>query len=375
MPEVVVRFDEATAEQLDVERELLGFDSRAEYLAWIVENRAAIDKGTERERLLSAYEDRIEALERRLDELETLGSDDTPSTADAPAATTVDSAPSSPTEEPTPAIADDTTPGATDTPPSATTDNTAPAAANETPAAPDANGDAVPAAATDSTETGSATTDSSADLAESETAGGADDTESDDYGLAGVDRIEGSTSVPGGGAASGSQSKSAQEAGVESMHLDPERVSRVSEDTVSEDADVLSGVETDRLDELSRRAVAKTRSQLDRDVETGLSYRSTTSLADSDVRPGDDIADLDSLDLPGRSEETLRKRQEAAGHALAYLRDQGKARRSEFVDALYEQCPAEYGTDDGWWGCIKEALKQVEAVDGGQGTRVWRFDG
>lgn len=373
MPEVVVRLDEATAEQLDVERELLGFDSRAEYLAWIVENRAAIDKGTERERLLSAYEDRIEALERRLDELEALDDDDTPSKPAASDSTSADDR-SNTTDSPR----------ATDQPESASNGRPlhteSEGEASEAPDQPavtanrggQSAGTSVPA---DPDDTDPASGDDSGEPANPETTATADDSQADDRGLAGVDRIEGSTSVPGNPGSSGQQSKSAQEAGVESMHLDPERVSRVSEDTVSEDADVLSGVETDRLDELSRRAVAKTRKQLDRDVETGLSYRSTTSLADSDVRPGDDIADLDSLELPGRSEDTLRKRQEAAGHALAFLRDQGRARRSEFVDALYETCPAEYGTEDGWWGCIKEALKQVDAVDGGQGTRVWRFDG
>jgi hypothetical protein len=173
----------------------------------------------------------------------------------------------------------------------------------------------------------------------------------------------------------GGTSESAEEAGVTSMNLAPERVSRISGDPIAENADVLSGVETDRLDELTRRAVAKTREQLDRTVETGLSYRSSTSLADEDVRAGDDIANLDELDLPGRSEETVAPRRVAAGHALAFLRDVGEARRSDFVDALYEEFPAGYDTESGWWNCIKEALKQVEAVDGGAGARVWRFRG
>ena len=91
------------------------------------------------------------------------------------------------------------------------------------------------------------------------------------------------------------------------------------------------------------------------------------------VRPGEDVTDLDALSIPGRSAETLEKRRHAVGRALAYLRDEGRARRSDFVDALYEECPAGYDTTDGWWRCVKEGLKQVDAVEGGEGTRVWRY--
>lgn len=161
---------------------------------------------------------------------------------------------------------------------------------------------------------------------------------------------------------------------VDAANLAPERVERISEDPVAEDAGVLGSVETERLDELTRRAVAKTRKRLNRDVQTGLEYASSTSLAGSDLRPGEDVVDLESLDVPGYGEDVERRR-EAAGRAIAYLRDEGRARKSDFVDALYEDCPAGYDTPDGWWRCVKRALKQVDAVDGGDGARVWRFDG
>ena len=355
MPEVVVSLDEETAEQLDVERELLGFDSRAEYLTWIVTNRAAIDKGTERERLLSAYKDRIAALERRLDEIEATKTG--PETAGEAVGPDVASAQAG-TDGSTTASA--LTPETTDPSPATDAENDSKESTAEEASGTDVSSDTDESGATEPAPTVDAATKPSADE------------QPDETGLAGVDRIEASTSIPG---PDGEPSDAAADAGVESMHLAPERVSRVSEDTVGEDADVLSGVETDRLDELTRRAVAKTRKELDRNVETGLTYRSSTSLADESVRPGDDIADLDTLDLPGRSEDTLNQRRAAAGHALAFLRDSGRARRAEFVDALYEEHPAGYGTEDGWWGCIKQALKQVDAVDGGPGTRVWTFDG
>ena len=158
-----------------------------------------------------------------------------------------------------------------------------------------------------------------------------------------------------------------------SASLTPERVARIPEDSVLEDAGMLGTVETERLDELTRRAVATTRKRLNRDVETGLEYRSSTRLADDSVRPGADIADLGSLSVPGRSDDTIERRRRAVGQALAYLRDERRARRSDFVEALYDEYPAGYGTADGWWRCIKSGLKQVDAVDGGEGARVWVF--
>lgn len=155
--------------------------------------------------------------------------------------------------------------------------------------------------------------------------------------------------------------------------LSPERVVRIPGDPISEDADVLETVEFDRLDELSRRAIATTRKRLNREVQTGLEYTSSTRLASDGIRPGEELADLEALSLPGRSSETLEQRRRAVGRALAYVRDEGRARRSDFIKALYTECPAEYETADGWWRCIKAGLKQVDCVDGGEGTRVWRY--
>jgi len=155
------------------------------------------------------------------------------------------------------------------------------------------------------------------------------------------------------------------------MHLRPERVQRVQEDPVTEDADSLKDVETNRLDELSRQAVAETRKQLDREVETGLEYSSTTSLGNSDVRPGEDLADLDALDVPGRTAGLVDARRVVVGRALAFLHDRGRARRSDFVEELFEDWPAGYESSAGWWRCVRGALEQVEAVEGGQ---VWRYE-
>jgi hypothetical protein len=158
-------------------------------------------------------------------------------------------------------------------------------------------------------------------------------------------------------------------------NFSPERVKRFTDERLNEEADVLAGVEGERLDEFARRAVAQTRKRLGRDPATGLSYQSNTSIAVSstDVSPGEDIADLQALDVPGRSPEKIEPRQRAVGAALAYLRDADRARRSDFVDALYEEYPAGYGSASGWWDCIKTGLRQVDVVEGGDGSRIWRF--
>ncbi|WP_439026275.1 hypothetical protein [Haloarchaeobius sp. DT45] len=155
----------------------------------------------------------------------------------------------------------------------------------------------------------------------------------------------------------------------------PERVERFTDEDLDTHAGVLSGVEGERLDEFARRAVAQTREQLGRDPTTGLSYSSSTTISTtaSDVSLGADIADLDDIEVPGRSPEKTEPRREAVGAALAYLRDVGRARRADFVGELYEEFPAGYGSEAGWWDCIKTGLKQVDVVDGGDGRRVWRF--
>ncbi|WP_435358204.1 hypothetical protein [Haloarchaeobius sp. DFWS5] len=158
-------------------------------------------------------------------------------------------------------------------------------------------------------------------------------------------------------------------------NFQPERVERFTDEDLDQHAGVLAGVEGERLDEFARRAVAKTRKQLGRDPTTGLDYSSQTSISrvSNDVRPGDDLADLDAIDVPGRSVEKEEPRREAVGAALAFLKDTDRARRSDFVDALYEEFPAKYDSETGWWNCIKTGLKQIDVVAGGDGKRVWRY--
>ncbi|WP_254767677.1 hypothetical protein [Salinilacihabitans rarus] len=326
MRTIPVELDDETVEALDVERRLLGFESRRAYLRWIVANRAAIDGDAAR----------VEqsARDRPADPEGTAADEDGREDADRATAATDDAATGA--EKRTDADGGWTRPKSDPTvrvrgSPQTTVWR---ASEGESPEAADAGDDGErPADAT--------STDADA-----------------------VDEAGGRDAPDGTGDGAD---------GVSSMHLAPERVDRISEDPVAEDAGVLGTVEVDRLDELSRRAVAKTRKRLNRDVQTGLTYDSSTRLS-SDVRPGEDVVDLESLSVPGRSAEVVERRREAAGRAVAYLRDVGRARKSDFVEALYEECPAGYETSDGWWRCVKEALRQVDAVDGGDGARVWRFE-
>lgn len=157
--------------------------------------------------------------------------------------------------------------------------------------------------------------------------------------------------------------------------LAPERVVRVPEDGVGRDATVLETVQHDRLDELSRRAVAETRRRLDRNVETGLEYRSTTPLGREGLRPGAELVDLDALSVPGRSAERRERRRTVAGRAIAFLRDEERAKKATVVAELYDSYPAGYETADGWWAFLKDVFEQVDAVEGGAGSRVWRYVG
>lgn len=149
---------------------------------------------------------------------------------------------------------------------------------------------------------------------------------------------------------------------------------RIADDSVAEVADELARAQGEAVDEMARQAVAKTRRQLGESTGTGIDYRSTTALRSDGPRPGSEIADLDDLTVPGYEDELVARRREAVGAALAYLKDCGEAKRSDFVAELYEDYPAGYGSSDGWWECIKRGLRQVDRVDdAGDGSRIWRF--
>ncbi|MFC4544394.1 hypothetical protein ACFO5R_20910 [Halosolutus amylolyticus] len=342
MRSLPVELDEETFEALEMERRLIGFDSRAAYVEWIVEHRASITEEADgAERLLETYRERIAQLEARLAEQ---------ADRDGRNARSIDSDPES-----APDLDRDGSVPADRSADTAAEDDDETTGPNESRPRADADGGWTRSKSHPSIEVrGSPRTTISRDRS------------GDAVDATGTTGCE---SKPTGDDGNGGS------AGADASGLTPERVVRISEDPVSEDADVLETVAFDRLDELSRRAVAKTRSRLNRSVETGLEYRSSTALVDDSVRPGEDVVDLDSLSVPGHDDEVTAARREVAGRAVAFLRDEGRARKSDFVDALYESHPAGYETADSWWACLKRALKQVDAIEGGDGSRVWRFTG
>jgi hypothetical protein len=336
MRELPVDLDEETLEALETERRLTGFESRAAYVRWIVDQRGSIGDDTgERNRLLESYRRRVETLERRLESESTTGLSegrDQPSSSPGPDASANDESGSAETNgEGDDGKRDD---GERD----GQTTRAAPTGGGWRPSRSDPT---VEVRGRPRTVRQHPDGEGTASTAETEPKPATDDVR--------------------------------QPADGGSGSLTPERVVRIAEDPVAADADVLDAVAVERLDELSRRAVAKTRERLDRDVETGLEYRSTTPLAGDDVLPGADLVDLESLSVPGRSDEQLARRRAVAGRAIAFLRDEGRARKAEFVEALYDDYPAGYATADGWWSFLRDVLGQIETVDGGDGARVWRY--
>ncbi|MEF8881701.1 MAG: hypothetical protein V5A34_04145 [Halapricum sp.] len=150
-------------------------------------------------------------------------------------------------------------------------------------------------------------------------------------------------------------------------------VARIEDDALGDSADALSNVEANRLDEFARRAVTQTRERLGDGVGSGIDYSSRTAI-DDDRRIGEDIADLDDIEVPGYDEELIARRRRAVGAALALLRDVETAKRKDFLEALYEEFPAGYDSESSWWGCIKQGLEQVDRVKPARdGGHIWEY--
>ena len=323
-----VELEADTIEALESERQLLGFEDRSSYVSWIVDNRSTIDDSEDRDRL-SIYTDRIAELEAEVEKLEgpsaeTGHSVSIPSFEDGSTSVEPDdgaSASSSSNSEGQATLTADGGWPQTDAGPST------PASDPSTPAPDPSTPAAEPSTAADWSPS-------------SEPAASA---EIDD--------------------------------GFFAKNIEPERVDRVRDDSLTTDAGVLGAVAHDRVEELSRRAVAKTRKQVNRDVSTGLEFKSNTKLSRSDptVPPGEELVDLSTIEVPGQSPDIVEQRRELVGRALAFLRDEGPLRKRDFVEGLYEEHPACYGSAGGWWRCLKAGLKQIEGVEGGDGIRIWRY--
>ncbi|WP_440765422.1 hypothetical protein [Natronorubrum sp. DTA7] len=363
MQALSVELEDDTVAALEAERELFGFESRQAYVRWIIEHRGSIDADgydldTTQDRLLADHGQRLARLEERVATIAARVERDGGDTRSADDLTTVDN--TTETNETASKAVDESTHdgGVTDD----TADRQEARGRQPRRDAPERESPIEVRGSPRTVRQGPDSTvrsdhdEHSSPKRECQQPRSFEDDDSSSDSTAESESTTASTTAESGG-------------------LSPERIARIPEDPVHEDAGMLGNVESERLDELSRRAVATTRKRLNRDVQTGLEYTSSNGLSGNGVRPGEDIADLDALSIPGRSAKTVEKRRHAVGRALAFLRDEDRARRSDFVDALYAECPAGYETADSWWGCIKEGLKQVDAVEGGEGTRVWRYRG
>ncbi|MFC6728974.1 hypothetical protein ACFQDG_10010, partial [Natronoarchaeum mannanilyticum] len=236
MPSLRIDVPESLVRKLDTERDLLGFDSREAYLRWILDHRTNIDAGSERERALTAYAERVEELEAKLDEAGGGASEDAPETASA-----------------------------------------------------DAENSTLDAGTENATLDADAWSDSSGSRSDADAASHGADAEIEGDDAATTDR------------------KSTADEPVD-HNLAPGEA-RISDDTVNELATDLAGVEGQRLDAFAREAVLQTGDQLQGSPESGLTYRSDAALAGTDAdRPGEEITDLDALEVPGHDEALVERR-------------------------------------------------------------------
>lgn len=81
------------------------------------------------------------------------------------------------------------------------------------------------------------------------------------------------------------------------------------------------------------------------------------------------------VDLPGTG-KTLASRQEALLAAYEYLREHPEAKKSDFLQDVFPENPAEYETAEGWWNAIQPALADLPGVNPPEERgHVWHFMG
>ncbi|WP_273837110.1 ArsR family transcriptional regulator [Halococcus sp. PRR34] len=84
---------------------------------------------------------------------------------------------------------------------------------------------------------------------------------------------------------------------------------------------------------------------------------------------------VEDVDLPGTG-KTLESRQAALRAAYEYLQEHPEAKKSDFLQEVFSEYPAEYETAEGWWNAIQPALAQLPGVDPPEErAHVWHFLG
>lgn len=149
-------------------------------------------------------------------------------------------------------------------------------------------------------------------------------------------------------------------------------VARIEDEELTNVVESLADVERERVDAFARRAVAQTSDRLGERGWTAIDYEPQSTREEG--YPGDDVADVASIEVPGHDEELCDRRRWAVGAALCLLRERTEAKRGDFVDELYEEVPAGYASEAAWWSCIKTGLRQVSRVEPARdGAHIWRY--
>jgi len=85
--------------------------------------------------------------------------------------------------------------------------------------------------------------------------------------------------------------------------------------------------------------------------------------------------ELADVDLPGTG-KTLKARREALLAAYEYLQEHPEAKKSDFLQDVFPENPAEYETAEGWWNAIQPALAELPGVDPPKERgHIWHFLG
>ena len=101
----------------------------------------------------------------------------------------------------------------------------------------------------------------------------------------------------------------------------------------------------------------------------------TGERAEGDESPAAIKKAIRAADLPG-SGPTLEARRDALRAAYEYIVDHPSATKSEFLEHVYPDHPAEFETAEGWWNAIQPALKELPAVDPPEERgHIWNFLG
>lgn len=84
---------------------------------------------------------------------------------------------------------------------------------------------------------------------------------------------------------------------------------------------------------------------------------------------------IEEMDLPGTG-QTLENRRDALRAAYRYLQENPQAKKSDFLQEVFPDNPAEYETAEGWWNTIQPALAQLPGVDPPEERgHIWHYLG